>query len=247
MGKGRQGLDNLKQLFHTIVLNFCLRRFFPLEKTSERILNAAESVFGRKGFKAATIREICETAEVNLASVNYYFGNKTSLYRTVVSRLIKRMFDLYPADSGSTPDDSAEKRLKVFINAVLNRLLAPGGLSGFQGHTRLLAKEMADPSPILDDIIQGQVQPQMAFLMDIVKQFMGEKAQADQITRCVFSIIGQCFYYGLAWPIVTRIHPMDLSHPATIETLCEHITQFSLGALVHLNDLEQARNTAKKA
>ena len=81
----------------------------------------------------------------------------------------------------------------------------------------------------------------------LVKQFMGEKAQADQITRCAFSIIGQCFYYGLAWPIVTRIHPMDLSHPATIETLCEHITQFSLGALVHLNDLEQARNTAKKA
>ena len=45
-----------------------------------RMLNAAGPIFADKGFAAATVREICQQAEVNLAGVNYYFGDKERLY-----------------------------------------------------------------------------------------------------------------------------------------------------------------------
>ena len=102
----------------------------------QRILATAAQVFGRKGFKAATVREICHSARVNLAALNYYFGNKQALYRTVVTDLLARAIERYPVDAA--PGIGPEIRLKLFIRAMLNRLLKPGGLSGFQSQGRLL-------------------------------------------------------------------------------------------------------------
>ena len=45
-----------------------------------RILSAAGQEFADKGFEAATIRDICTLAAVNVAAVNYYFGDKHRLY-----------------------------------------------------------------------------------------------------------------------------------------------------------------------
>jgi AcrR family transcriptional regulator len=214
-----------------------------LKPPRERIIDAAEKIFGRKGFKAATVREICRAADVNLAAVNYYFGDKTELYRVVVSGLMERTFKRYPADLGIGPDDPPDRQLKVFIRAVLLRLLAPGGLAGLRDQSRLLAREMADPSPVLDSVIQANVRPQIALLIDILTRVLGAETPQELIMRCVFSIIGQCFYYGLAAPIVTRLHPADLTDPAYIEDLCDHIAAFSLGGLETLRRQQAAKTS----
>jgi TetR/AcrR family transcriptional regulator, regulator of cefoperazone and chloramphenicol sensitivity len=195
----------------------------------DRIIAAAAQVFGRKGFKSATVREISQAARVNLAAMNYYFGSKESLYRTVVTDLLARAIERYPVDAA--PGIGPEIRLKLFIRAMLNRLLKPGGLSGFQSQGRLLARELADPSPVLDDLIQDHIRPQAAILTGIIAELVGAEGVSDRIMHCAFSIMGQCFYYGYAWPIASRLHAMDLDNPATIERLIDHITAFSLNGL----------------
>ena len=45
-----------------------------------RILSAAGREFAEKGFENTTIRDICTLASVNVAAVNYYFGEKHRLY-----------------------------------------------------------------------------------------------------------------------------------------------------------------------
>jgi len=197
----------------------------------QRILAAAVQVFGRKGYKAATVREICHTARVNLAALNYYFGNKQALYRTVVTDLLERTIERYPADMGMGAEADPEKRLKLFIRAMLHRLLSSGGLSGYQSQSRLLARELADPSPVLDALVQDHIRPQAAILGRIIADLIGSNASRERIMRCAFSIMGQCFYYGYAWPIATRLYPMDLADPGTIEGLADHIADFSLKGL----------------
>ena len=49
-----------------------------------RILSAAGQEFAEKGFEAATIRDICTLATVNVAAVNYYFGDKHRLYLSLI-------------------------------------------------------------------------------------------------------------------------------------------------------------------
>ncbi|MCK5254770.1 MAG: helix-turn-helix transcriptional regulator, partial [Deltaproteobacteria bacterium] len=44
-------------------------------KTRGRILQVACEVFAKRGFRNTTIRDICQQAQVNIASVNYYFSS----------------------------------------------------------------------------------------------------------------------------------------------------------------------------
>jgi AcrR family transcriptional regulator len=54
--------------------------------TRERILDAAELLFMQHGFEATSMRMITGQAGVNLASVNYHFGNKEALVQEVFRR-----------------------------------------------------------------------------------------------------------------------------------------------------------------
>lgn len=197
--------------------------------TRERILAAAIQVFEHKGYKAATVRDICTAAEVNLSALNYYFGNKEALYRTVVTSLLEKAIMRFPVDTGISAATAPEIRLKIFIQGFLLRLLAPGGMA--HGQMRLLARELADPSPILDHLVQDYIRPQAMILTGIITDLVGADLPAEKIMLGAFSVIGQCFHYCYAWPIIMRLNPMDLKDPAVIDKLINHITEFSLGGL----------------
>lgn len=205
----------------------------PSDETSVRakIIDAAGEVFGRMGYKAATIREICRSAGVNVASVNYYFGGKKELYRNVVADLLTRTFERHPIDEGITPQSSREDRLRAFIRGALRRLLSPGGLSGYAGKGQLVARELADPSPFMDDLVDQFIRPTAAVLSTIVSEMLGPRADVQDIMRCQVSIIGQCFHYALARPIVTRLGALDVSKEGIIDELTAHITRFSLAGI----------------
>jgi AcrR family transcriptional regulator len=196
-----------------------------------KILDAAGDVFGRLGYSAATIRAICRQAGVNVAAINYHFGGKARLYRTVVMDLIARTFARYRVDDGIDADAGPQDRLRAFIAGALRRLIAPDGLSGYPGKGQLVARELADPSPFLDDVIDEFIQPTAALLGTIVADILGPGASQRQLMRCQLSVIGQCFHYAMARPIISRLAAVDYADAGLIDELADHITCFSLAGL----------------
>ena len=59
-----------------------------MSDTKERILDAAERLFGRHGIEQSSLRAITAEAGVNLAAVNYHFQSKEVLARAVFARRI---------------------------------------------------------------------------------------------------------------------------------------------------------------
>jgi AcrR family transcriptional regulator len=59
---------------------------YDASDTAGRIIQAAEKLFSEQGFKETTMRQITGLAEVNLAAVNYHFGSKFGLIRSVAER-----------------------------------------------------------------------------------------------------------------------------------------------------------------
>jgi len=57
------------------------------EKTRERILEAALPLFARHGFAGTSTRLVAGAAEVNVATLAYYFDDKEGLYDAVCQRL----------------------------------------------------------------------------------------------------------------------------------------------------------------
>jgi AcrR family transcriptional regulator len=52
----------------------------------ERILDAAEKLFARRGFYGVSLRDITQAAGVDVALVGYHFGGKRALFDAVFSR-----------------------------------------------------------------------------------------------------------------------------------------------------------------
>ncbi len=55
-------------------------------ETKSQILDAAELLFAEHGFNETSLRTITSKAGVNLASVNYHYGDKKTLVRAVLSQ-----------------------------------------------------------------------------------------------------------------------------------------------------------------
>ena len=57
-----------------------------LNEKQIQIIEAAEHLFAQKGFAGASVRDIAESAGVNLAMISYYFGSKDGLIEAMFRR-----------------------------------------------------------------------------------------------------------------------------------------------------------------
>ncbi len=192
-------------------------------ETRRRLLDSAGEVFAEKGFINSTVREICKKAGANIAAVNYHFGDKQKLYLAVFADC-RLHADRGPAPS---PKLSPEQRLREFIRQFLRHLLDPGRPSWF---TRLLAREMTEPSGALDSFVEEHVRPNQTVLQDIVHDLLGE-LPPRVIAKCAVSVVGQMLHYHFARPVLKRLSPIYADLDQHVEELADHITRFSLGGI----------------
>jgi AcrR family transcriptional regulator len=87
-----------------------------------RILNSAGPIFAERGFQAATVRDICDAAGVNVASINYYFGDKEHLYIETVKRAQQLKAARFPLPEFDR-NQPAETSLKKYVHALLTRMV----------------------------------------------------------------------------------------------------------------------------
>jgi AcrR family transcriptional regulator len=127
-------------------------------------------VFAEYGFRDATVRDICSRANVNVASVNYYFRNKESLYTQVLAFSFREANRLYPQDAFLEKNIPSEQRLTLFIRNFLNKLMDDSHLGL---HSKLITREIADPTKALDDILKVEIVPQINLLEEIIQPIIG--------------------------------------------------------------------------
>ncbi len=199
------------------------------ESTRDRLLEVAGRIFARRGFKAATIREICEQAGANLASVNYHFRDKDGLYAEVLASTIRRALERYPADGGVSRQAPVTERLEGVIRSFLQRTI---GMDEPEWKGCLMARELAEPSGALPKIIQEVARPVHDLLLGIVAELAPGRNEEER-WLCVQSIIAQCHFFRHAEAVLEVLRPQwaELSKQERIERLSGHITQFTLRGL----------------
>lgn len=198
------------------------------DDTPTRILHAAGPIFAEKGFESATVREICAAAGVNLASINYHFGDKENLYlRTVNLAHVLRLEQVPPPDLDR--DLPPEEKLRRYIYVMLSRMLGTREL-GWQ--TRLLMREMLEPSAACQHIVEEFIRPQLNLLLSVLSEMLPPETPEYRRYQIAFSVVGQCLHYRVAEQFVALLVPEeDRTKHFTIDALCEHITNFTLAVV----------------
>ncbi|HEU0283233.1 MAG TPA: CerR family C-terminal domain-containing protein [Gallionella sp.] len=194
------------------------------EQTRARLLDAAREMFSQHGFQGATVREICRRAEANVAAVNYHFGSKDGLLAEALNFAPLKAMQLANVKADTDP----EVRLRMFIRDFMLMLLdeTNGSLP-----CRIMARELADPTPALDQIVREAIAPLHEFLGKLLREIVGSQADEAELRRCMHSILGQCLYYRHSHPVLQRLHPKLRYGHKEIETIAGHIADFSLAGI----------------
>ena len=189
---------------------------------------AAGEIFAAKGFSDATVREICEQADVNVASVNYYFGDKQTLYLEAVRAARETRAQEYPLPNWDK-QTKAEIKLRDFIGILMSRLVA---MESEPWQVRLLMREILQPTNACRHLVEDYFRPVFGILKSIIVEIASEPITDADTTRIGFSIVGQCLYYRLATGLLTiYLAGESGTKPYSKSDLSEHIFQFSLAAI----------------
>lgn len=96
------------------------------ERVEQELVAAAADLLGEVGPRAVTVRMIAERAGVNHGLIHHYFGGKSELLRTAMTRLIEEHRDFakersggraFPAPLALTED---QRYLRAVVRAVLD-------------------------------------------------------------------------------------------------------------------------------
>jgi AcrR family transcriptional regulator len=190
----------------------------------QRLLGAAEAEFAENGFKAATVRRMCERAGVNIAAVNYYFGDKERLYAEAV-----RHAHVCSAAGGPPaipPDAPPVEKLRAFIREMVKRMHVPASPTSMQ----LMMREMAHPSAAGREVVRDYIRPIATGLEAILRELMPELDDRRRLMTG-FSVIGQILFYRQNRPVAELIFGKDRVDALDVDAVTEHVTRFTLAAL----------------
>jgi TetR/AcrR family transcriptional regulator, regulator of cefoperazone and chloramphenicol sensitivity len=189
--------------------------------TREKLIEAAGEIFAEKGLHGALIRDITQRAGANIASVNYHFHDKFELYALVLRQAHE---GIVVAMQRPLSADTPEGRVRQLLSAMLTTALDP---SRPKWHTLLLSRELLQPTPALD-LLHDVVQSPARRLWEAIEEIRPELSE-QQIMLAVSGVVAQCLFHVHHGHIARRMFP-TVPEP-DLETLVEHVVDFSLAAL----------------
>ena len=211
-----------------------------IEDARCRLLAAAGPVFAEKGFEHTTVREICQAADVNLAAINYYFGDKKTLYVETVRQAHSLLVERVPMPEWPAGTPAAMK-LRGFVRTLLTRMLSRDAA---EWQPRIMLREVLKPTDACRSLIEDYFGPLLEVLESIVSEFLGADVARHRLRQMAFSIIGQCLFYRVSREIVHMIVCED-DRAAYYRTdqLADHIANFSLAALSEASTFSPGANS----
>jgi TetR/AcrR family transcriptional regulator, regulator of cefoperazone and chloramphenicol sensitivity len=197
------------------------------ELTRDKLIEAAGHVFAERGYRDATIREICRRAGANVAAVNYTFGDKMGLYTEVLRhsvRAAKTAVMSAALDSSLTP----EQTIRGVIHA---RLMSLCREARPDWHIRLVMHEFSHPTPAMARVVDEGMRPIYDRMRKAIGEIIGLPPDHETTRFSVNSIVGQILFYTFSWPVLSHLQPELKLTPEDLDRVADHIAEFSLAYL----------------
>lgn len=169
--------------------------------TEERILEAARSVFMRKGMAGARMQEVADEAGINKALLHYYFRDKQRLFEGVFKGSAQQQFGCV---WGALKDcNDLFEAIERFVQAYLDRMQNDPLLPLF------IAQEMnRDPDGLRAYVDRGMESRQAFLKLVEAAKAKGEIIDIDP-RELLVNMMALCAHPFIARPMLTHIHGMN--------------------------------------
>lgn len=179
-------------------------------ETERRILDAARTVFIRRGTAGARMQEIAAEAGVNQALLHYYYRSKERLSAAVFQQVASRLFPAVLGILGSelSLDDKIDRLVATYIDNLMQNPFLPGYLlSELHHEPERVAQFLAAVSGSAPD---AAFAPAFAVLGRQIKERV-DAGSMRPITPQQFAVnlISLCIFPFAARPMLSMIIGMD--------------------------------------
>lgn len=203
------------------------------EATRVRILEAAGELFAATGYAETTNKAIAALAEVDLASINYHFGNRSGLYQSVLAEAHQRLMNVADLQQLIASDYPSNLKLRV----LLEHLVARATEEPRTWSLRVLAREVLAPSSHLPVLFQNVALPKMNLVKRMLSEITGIPVDDPALSRCFLSVGAPC----LMLLVGGRTMPGPLQEILRMppQAITDHLYQFALGGLESIKNSYQ--------
>ncbi|MEO8619797.1 MAG: TetR family transcriptional regulator [bacterium] len=164
-------------------------------ETEQKILDAARSVFIRRGTAGARMAEIAKEAGVNQALLHYYFRSKERLASAVFEHIAGHIFPALAQTLGAdiSLDEKIDRLVAVYLDNLTRSPFLPGYLLSELHHNpgrveELIAKAIgAAPVGVLPPLLQklgAQIDERVA--AGTMRAIAPEQFAVNLISLCIF-------------------------------------------------------------
>ena len=202
-----------------------------------RLLRAARKLFADKGLAGTSIRDLAQEAGVNVAAVNYHFGDKEQLYLETLrfcyrscGALNERGNQILQRAINEGTRQAALDGIREYVRELMQALFFS---EDARLQAKLLFREMSDPSPALDVIIKEFIAPKRELLCKLIGQANPALRNDKDLPLYAASIMGQILYYRTSLPVFLRLSESEEMTPELLEGVASHIAGFTLAALTN--------------
>ncbi len=187
-----------------------------------RLLDAALRLFAEKGFAKTSTREIAQAAQVNIAAISYYFGDKAGLYRGVFQ----------DPRSNPGPEHALLSREFVSLDEVLRTILLGFTEPIKQGQLvqccmRLHFREMLEPTGVWQDEIDNTIKPAHMALVQVLCKHLGLTEADDDIHRLAFAIAGLGMMLHVGSEVIPALRPTLTATPEAVDMYAERLLGYA--------------------
>ncbi|HPN84106.1 MAG TPA: TetR/AcrR family transcriptional regulator [Victivallales bacterium] len=213
--------------------------------TKDKILLEASREFAEKGFAGARIRDICQIAGVNLASVNYHFSSKEALYKEVFAFLMKSDEEFIKPLGGKWNGDMAQWKsdLKKWMEQILFDISSNDPLKKYK--CMIFAREFLAPSGIFSDIFDKNMRHRLESLAEHIRKVLPEETSQDEVYIEAFSVISECVFYLHAKTIVNARFPSRDFTSENLKRIVEHSVEKTYSWILKRKRERGKQNTRK--
>ncbi|HUN54320.1 MAG TPA: TetR/AcrR family transcriptional regulator [Smithella sp.] len=175
-------------------------------KTIERILIAAKTIFAEKGYNGAHIDEIAQRAGVNKATIYYQIGDKDTLYTNVIHQVVGNTAQNIARAVAQV--DSPEEKLKAYINGIASNV------DKNPEFPSIMMREVASGGATLPRVVIEDIASVLTILVGILDEGKQKGVFIETVPFLIhMMIVGTIILYKQAQPIKDR----QLWLPATLK------------------------------
>jgi AcrR family transcriptional regulator len=151
-------------------------------ESCERILDAAEEAFAKRGFFGVTLREVATLASTDTTLVHYYFSDKRGLFDAVVARraeavnsIRRASLEAYEREQGAAM--TAEGVIAAYLNPTFEFVRSGG--AGARNYGAVIAKANASSSSDEYNVATSPFDPVVHKLASMLKRVRPECSEVD--------------------------------------------------------------------